>query len=90
LTTPVIDIAPNVEVVKDSEPAALEGIQPGGLVKVTEQAQGEQEFAVKIKDVARMSMQEDAVSDDAVEGVFLTLTDATEITVAGEPASRHL
>jgi hypothetical protein len=183
-TVEIIEIAPDVEVVLDGEPAVLQEIQPGDLVKVTKQTQGEQEFAVKIEakrvqeeDAARESgesdeltespegfpeeptleepgkswedeqevsehleadqeekeagdsdtvetepdeeghaaepceeasdddllfvgvitfldahgirVQGDAESDDVVEGVYLTLTDATEITVAGESGSRE-
>jgi hypothetical protein len=44
---------------------------------------------VTFLDVNHIGVQGDSESDDAVEGVFLTVTDETEITVAGEPGSRE-
>jgi hypothetical protein len=43
-----LQVAPDVEVVLDGEPAALQDLQPGDFVQLTKESLGEQEFVVKI------------------------------------------
>jgi hypothetical protein len=47
-TAETLQVAPDVEVVLDGEPAALQDLQPGDFVQLTKESQGEQEIVVKI------------------------------------------